>query len=360
MISVTAPINSLSFGNVSFNILKEIYLATGGADCPIFPIGKVDLSPFEVTEDFKNWLDLNIDKALLSHKRDNKNLKIWHIQGLLESVSEKPSSLTFHETSSLTPEEANVLSQQNKVFVTSKYSKSIFERYGVNTIYAPLGFDNTHFFKTDKKYLGDSVITFGLYGKLEERKNTLRILKAWGRKFGNKKEYSLNCLIYNPFSSTSEQSAQILSCFERNEKPFNVNILPFQSTNKDYNDCLNAADIDLTGLSSCEGFNLPAFQSTCLGKWTIYLNAHVHKDYATEDNSILVEPSEEMKLAEDGKFFVKGKKVNQGKWHDFEEEKLEEALEKAVVLAKTPNPEGEKLKEKFTYKKTVEILLNNL
>ena len=69
----------------------------------------------------------------------------------------------------------------------------------------------------------------------------------------------------------------------------NINFLPYLKTNSEVNDFLNAIDIDLSGLSGGEGWNLPSFNATALGKWSIVLNATSHTDWATQSNSILVE-----------------------------------------------------------------------
>ena len=62
----------------------------------------------------------------------------------------------------------------------------------------------------------------------------------------------------------------------------NINFLPHLKTNSEMNELYNSIDINLSGLSGAEGWNLPAFNSTCLGKWSIVLNATSHKDWATE------------------------------------------------------------------------------
>ena len=69
----------------------------------------------------------------------------------------------------------------------------------------------------------------------------------------------------------------------------NVNFLPRLKTNSEMNDLMNSIDIDLSGLSNREGWNLPSFNATALGKWSIVSNCSAHKDWATNENSILVE-----------------------------------------------------------------------
>jgi glycosyltransferase involved in cell wall biosynthesis len=331
-----------------------------GEEISVLPIGGTDLSAFKVSEDFTKWLTESIERGIKNHSRKDKGIKLWHIQGLSESFQEHPCSLTFHETDRLTDVEVNILKQQKTVFVTSNYTKEVFEKHGLkNVVYCPLGFDDFHFHKTNKRYLGKNVKTFGLYGKLESRKNTIRVLSAWIKKFGNKDGYALNCAISNSFIPEPQFKALIASTFPNGEQPFNVNFINFQKTLEEYNDVLNAADVDLTGLSSCEGFNLPTFQSLCLGKWSVCLDAHVHKDFANKSNAILVNPTG-TRPAEDGIFFRQGYFVNQGEWADFTDEDLDTAFDRAVEVAKTPNPNGEALAKEFTWDRTVDTILENL
>ena len=90
---------------------------------------------------------------------------------------------------------------------------------------------------------------------------------------------------------------------------------------------------------------IPAFNATCLGKWSIVLNATSHKDQANKENKI-IEPSGKID-AYDGVFFKKGGPFNQGKIFDFSEESFFDALDIAVNKNKSENKEGLKLKDNF-------------
>ena len=136
----------------------------------------------------------------------------------------------------------------------------------------------------------------------------------------------------------------------------NVNFLPFLPKNSQVNDYLNSIDIDIGGMSGAEGWNLPAFNSTCLGKWSIVLNSTSHKEWATQENCILIEPDGKEPIY-DGIFFNEGSDFNQGNMYTFDEDELMSAMDKAEVLCKNENKEGLKLKNKFTYKKTLEKIL---
>ena len=121
-----------------------------------------------------------------------------------------------------------------------------------------------------------------------------------------------------------------------------------------YNDFLNSGNIIL-GMSGAEGWGLPEFQSIALGKHGVILNAPSYKDWATTENSTLVEPSGKID-SEDGIFFKKGNPFNQGNIYTFDEEAFingcEEAIEK--YKASPVNTEGVKLQEQFPYSATAD------
>ena len=145
-----------------------------------------------------------------------------------------------------------------------------------------------------------------------------------------------------------------------NERYFNITFLPMMQTNETYNDYLNSCNI-VIGMSGGEGWGLPEFQSVCLGKHAVILNAHSYKMWANESNSVLVNPTGKIP-AEDGVFFKKDSPFNQGNIFDFNEDEFISACEEAVKRYKSNpiNEEGVKLKEEFTYSKTLDQILSHL
>lgn len=122
------------------------------------------------------------------------------------------------------------------------------------------------------------------------------------------------------------------------------------------NELYNSIDIDLSGLSGAEGWNLPAFNCTALGKWSIVLNATSHKDWANKSNSVIVNPSGKEEIY-DNIFFSEGQAFNQGNLNVFSEDDFYESVELAISKQKEPNKEGLKLKDKFNYKNTIKQLI---
>jgi len=351
---VNAPINALSFGNVSVNILRE--LQKKNIDLIFFPIGdKAELDVYDkIDSEFVKYLQNATNTRYEKIDKNVPTLKLWHIFGSETRYTKNQSLFTFHEVSELTSVEKNLLNLQDRVFVSSNYTKNIFELNGIeNVTHVPLGFDND-FHITNRTYLPDK-IHFGILGKFENRKNTARIIKTWLKLFGNKPEYQLSCAITNPFLDKAKFQNEMLKMLEGKHYN-NLNFIPYMQTNSEVNDYLNSIDIDLGGLSGAEGWNLPSFNATALGKWSVVMNATAHKDWATSSNSILVEPSS-LKDCYDGVFFHKGQAFNQGQFFDITDQEMENAILKSISYAKTLNTEGLKLQKQFTYEKTVETIL---
>ena len=346
------PINSLSFGNVSLNLLKQMFKKK--MDVGIFPIGNPDVAAFApMYAGFKNWIEESINDRYKKLDKEKKTLQLWHLNGSESRVTKNQTLYTFYELDQPTDTEKNLAELQDSIiFSNSSAAKS----FGMPSAHVPLGFDES-FFETGKTYL-EGKTHFGIMGKLEKRKHTEKIIKAWIKRYGNNYKYQLTCCITNPFYKKEQMESAIMEITGR-QKYGNVNFLPFLPKNSQVNDYLNSIDIDLGGMSGAEGWNLPSFNATCLGKWSIVLNSSAHKDWATENNSILVEPSGKEPVY-DGIFFKEGSDFNQGNIYTFSEDEFIEAMNKAESKLGKKNTEGIKLKDKFSYSSTLNSILDKI
>lgn len=352
-----APFNSLSLGNVSVNFLRELFKRD--IKINVYPISeRYDLSAYnKLDEEFIENFKICQLNSLSNFKKETKTLKVWHIKDCHKTLGENQYLYTFYEVDSPTKEEINIVKAQKHVFFSSSEACEIFKFNGCDNVsHVPLGFDED-FSITDRKYLPKDVIHFGLIGKIEKRKNTAALLKLWADIFGNNNKYQLSCLINNPFLDKSTQ--EIVDSIFNGATYSNINLLPHLKTNEEVNHLMNSIDIDLSGLSNGEGWNLPSFNCTCLGKWSLVTNCSSHKDWATKENSILVEP-DGMQECYDGVFFREGLPFNQGQYYKISHQPVRDAIKKAVSKCKTINKEGVKLQEKFTYKKTIDQILSTM
>ena len=350
------PINSLSFGNVSFNLLREMFKR--GMTVAHFPIGNPDASVFNsIDKDFQEWLQGSISNRFKIINKDIPTLQLWHINGSENRITKDHHLLTFYELDSPTDIEKNLVNIHDEVLFSSSHAERSFKSIGCrNTSSVPMGFD-PDFHKTGKEYLKDK-IHFGLMGKFEKRKHTAKLLRLWAKKYGNNYNYQLSCCINNSFMKPEQLNSLIGEALE-GERYGNINFLPFLKTNAEMNELLNAIDIDLTGLSGAEGWNLPSFNATALGKWSIILNHTSHKDWANESNSILIEPSGK-ENAHDGMFFHKGADFNQGNINTFNDDEVISKMEEAENKCKQENKEGLKLQDLFPYSKTLDSIISRI
>ncbi len=348
------PLNSTSLGQVSLAILRELFKRK--IEINLFPIGGIDLATQKEDQDFISWIQKSILSAPKEHNKNIPIFKLWHINGSLESFSNKQVLLSFYEVDSPTPVEVNIVKNNEKLLLSSNYAVTLFKSLGINNIeFLPLAFDSTHFNKIPQRQKNG--IHFGLFGKLEpQRKRHLKTLSLWAKKYGNNSNYSLNCAIFNHFIDSNVQSQMITQALN-GQKYFNINFLNYMPSNEMYNDLLNNTDIVLA-MSGGEGWGLPEFQSVALGKHCVGLNAHAYKDWMTEKNTVLVQPNSKIPCY-DNVFFRQGDSFNQGNIFDWDDQEFLNALDKAELKYKENpiNTEGLKLQEQFTYSKMVDSIL---
>ena len=348
------PLNGVSFGQVSTALLREFHQR--GVQPFLFTVGQSDLSSQETTTDFNKWIEAGIKKSFEEYDRDIPIFKLWHLNhDSLTSYAKEQTLFTFYELDHPTSIEVNIAKNQKNIIVSSNYSKEVLESYGVdNCRYIPLGFDKDNFHVKKEDYLKGKIV-FNLTGKLEKRKHHKKVIQTWLKKYGNNKDYVLQCAIANPFIKEEDFKSHVSQIME-GKSYFNINFLGMMQKNVLYNDFLNSGNIIL-GMSGAEGWGLPEFQSVALGKHSVILNASAYKDWATEENSVLVE-SNGKEDAADGVFFKKGSPYNQGQIFTFDEDAFIEGCEKAIerYKASPENTSGLELQEEFTYKKTVDAI----
>jgi hypothetical protein len=349
------PLNSTSLGQVSLGILRELF--NRKLEINLFPIGGIDLSTQKQDSEFLSWIQSSILSSLSTHSKKTPIFKLWHLNGSLESFSEKQVLLSFYEVDSPTAVEINIVRNNKKVLFSNTYTVDLFKSLGAENVeFLPLAFDSNHFYQTTKRKIEG--IQFGLFGKLEpQRKRHLKTLTLWAKKYGNNPNYRLNCAIFNHFLDPTVQS-QIINQALNGQKYFNINFLNFMQSNEMYNDLLNNTDIVLA-MSGGEGWGLPEFQCVALGKHCLGLNAHAYKDWMTEKNSVLIQPNSKIPCY-DNVFFRQGDNFNQGNIFDWNDQEFLDGLDKVESRYKENpiNTEGLKLQEKFTYSKMVDSILD--
>ena len=344
-ITFNVALNSLSFGQTSIALLREAYNAN--LDCCIFPIGQqIDISAQVQDEGFNKWLQHTIQSSPKKHSRDNRIIKLWHINGSLESYGKEQELITFLETDQITDYELNTLKNQKTVWVTSRYTKKVMEDAGLNNIkYLQLGFDTHNFKKLNKRYYDSGITVIGLGGKFEDkRKAHGQTIRALLDNYGNNSKFMLHFAVTNPFFK-QEDNEKIIQQLTQGKKYTNVVWVPLMATNQQYNDFQNSCDI-WCATSNAEGYDLPAYQALSLGKKVVAVNAHVYPDYLNHENSFLFEASGKQ-TCYDGVFFHNGHPFNQGNFFSWKTEDFINKINEAISSANKPQITPRTYKEVF-------------
>jgi len=357
-LSFDVPLNSVSFGQVSFALLRECHKRD--MRVLISLMDGPDLASQSVDTSFFGWLEAALKDYPSLQSKDIPAFKIWHLAADSHKfISNNQCLMTFHELDSLTKLEANVAKNNEKLIVTSRFTKDVVEASGAPCHYVPLAFDEANFKVMDKEYHDDDRVVFNLSGKFEFRKHHAKILGAWAKKYGNDKKYALQCAVFNPFLDAQTNNGLVAEALDQ-VRYFNISFMPKMQTNDQYNDYLNSSSI-MIGMSGGEGWGLPEFQSVALGKHAVILDAHGYKEWANKENSVLVDSTSKIDCA-DGVFFKKGAETNQGQIFDWNEDDFISGCEEAVerVRANRINEKGLELQEKFTYSRTLDGILDVL
>ena len=227
------PLNGVSFGQVSTLFLRELFRRDPFSVVPLFIIGdKADFSSQSLGDNddsssgkpFLDWVNRNIEEAFLNYSIDDPCIKLWHLNGGLESLSKIRNLITFYELDQPTKTEIKIAQSVDNLLVSNSYCKEVFESCSAKATVIPLAFDSYNFKKIEKKYFDDDRITFNLCGKFEHRKHHKKIINAWAKKYGNNKKYSLQCAVYNPFLN-EELNKQLFSESVGSEHYYNINFL---------------------------------------------------------------------------------------------------------------------------------------
>ena len=143
-LNLVAPINKVSYGYASINILKE--LDKLGVEVSLFPL---NLERIDVDSEEDKAI---VQKCMNYAKFYNVNapsLKIWHQNELSLIGNGKKFALSFWEMDRFDQLELHHLNSVDHVLVTSEWGKEILQSAGIETVdVIPLGVDR-NVFKTD-------------------------------------------------------------------------------------------------------------------------------------------------------------------------------------------------------------------
>jgi glycosyltransferase involved in cell wall biosynthesis len=342
-IYLTAPINDLSYGIVSRNILDELVKKR---TVLLSVLGRQEILNKNIHESIRNFQEVKVDNITSS-------VKIYHQFDLAHHIGKgNHIGFPFFELDEFSDLEKKHLSLQDVILVASNWAKEIVEsQIETKCEVVPLGVD-TDIFYPNPQHTNSCV--FLNIGKMEYRKGHDIILKACKRVFKGKNDCMLWMVSNNPFvdcSSFEKEYRQTLGS--------NVAFLPKVSNQNEIAAIINRSNYGIYPFRS-EGWGLPIMESLACGLPVAATNYSAPTEYLTEDNSYMIN-HRDMEPAFDGTFFD----GSIGRWAKLDEkyeDDLVDIMEHMYSEWKNGdhivNLKGIETSLMYTWEKTVEGILD--
>lgn len=351
-LNLHAPINSLGYGVVGYNIWKRLSRLM---DVTLFPIGHGIFPP---TDDGNKSIDPMISNAISSDvakqfKFDSSlpTLKIWHENQLAERIgSGKYYAWPFFEISKFDKRRITHMQSVDQIVVSSEWAKNIVEEnmtLKAEPIVVECGVDRSIFHQEVKPrdisptFYTQETSRYSPYvflncGKWEVRKGHDVLHKAFKDAFPPNiyPDVELWMMTSNPFLTDSERGYWE-SLYKSDPRIKILDRVDFQT---ELAAVMAGANCGVFP-SRAEGWNLEILEMMSMGKQVITTNYSAHTQFCNEKNSLLIDIEKEEPIY-DGKFF----KGDNGVWASLEGNaynQLVSHMRKAYGMGKTEvNLEG--------------------
>lgn len=358
-INLMAPVNSLGYGVVGLNAVKEL---SNKSEVSLFPIGGIEVTSQQDADIIKSCVD---KQDLFDPKAPC--LRIWHQFSMAEQIGNGlRCGFPIFELDQFNKKELHHLNSLDKVFVCSNWAKEVVSSQLYNTYkrldlnnnihVAPLGVD-TSLFKPREKSGGPT--RFVNIGKWEYRKGHDVLAEAFNKAFESDDDVQLYMMNHNPFLN-QEQEREWVSLYKNSKLGDKVHMIPRVRTHVQVADIMQDMDCGVFP-SRAEGWNLEAIEMLACGKKLIITNYSAHTEFCNEDNSLLVNVDSK-EDAYDGIWFH-----GQGQWAEIGDSQIDQMCEHMRAVhkekqenGKIDNSSGVETADKFSWSGMADRILENI
>ncbi|NVM37567.1 MAG: glycosyltransferase [Candidatus Lokiarchaeota archaeon] len=295
-LNLNAPINSLGYGVVGYNIWKSLN-SCPDTDITLFPISNQVSTPCLINENQKLLLQSSIQKQDI-FDATSPTLKIWHENQLADRIGKgKFIAWPFFEVNKFDNRRRSHLQSVDEIIVSSKWAKQIVEKYVGSCVHVvPCGVDRHIFNETTNKPNTSKCIFFNC-GKWEIRKGHDVLHKAFKDAFPMNQNVELWMMTENPFLNQQEKSY-----WESKYKEDRIKLIPRVQWQEELANIISSVHCGVFPARS-EGWNLEILEMMSMGKKIITTNYSAHTEFCNQENCNLINIEQEEPIF-DGKWFV--------------------------------------------------------
>jgi len=324
-VNMYSPICRTSYGIVSFLMMKEM-AKSGKFNMTYSPIGGTDLTSFQGMD--MEWL-IKASKSAEMFDSNAPCFKIFHENKMDSRIgSGKLVGYSFFEGDKLSETAVHHASQCDTFCVSSQWAKDVALNSGVTSpveiLHPVIDYDlcrKSVARYTETKPKRNEIVKFLHIGKMEDRKNQIDMIKAFGEAFDQFDPVELHIMWDSPFNTQGQAEAR-QKAIQDSPLSHKIKILGGKQL---YSDVISLyGDYDVyVSLSRAEGWDMPLFEALSCGMTAIATNVTAHTEFIDKDNCVMVE-SKRMIPAVDGVWFF-----GDSDWHDFSKDDIVSSFQEA-------------------------------
>lgn len=341
-LNLNVPINTLSYGLTSFNILRELLKID--VNVALWPIGKSEV------DSQAHPLGQKIVESAINNGRYFENpqatcLRIFHQFSMAERIGTgRAIGFPIFELDTFNEVEKRHLRSLDQIFVTSEWGREVIKNNGIDVTCSvvPLGYDPEIFKPSENRVVRNKAFTFGNVGKYEKRKGHDELVEIFNKAFEPSDDVQLLIACENPFPNSGvDEFKKRAKMTKMGDK---IRFIPRLQSQLELADFYTICDC-MVFPSRAEGWNLPLLESLAMNKICIATNYSAHTEFCTSLECYLVN-IDKLEPANDGIWFH-----GQGNWAsigDYEKEQFIRYMRLAQRDRQVMNP----IAGKFTWANT--------
>lgn len=352
-LNLVAPCNFLGYGTVGYNLLIRLARLF---DVAYWPKGQVE---YPIPPEFVSTVKQAIERQA-NFNYSAPCLKIWHQHDMAEVVGRGVlMGMPIFELDDFDSREKHHLEYLDRIFVCSKWAKEVVcsktsvDCNFVNVV--PLGVDRSIFYDSPPINKGPTV--FLNIGKWEIRKGHDILIQAFNEAFRKDDNVELWMMNHNPFLSPSQEKTWV-DYYTTGELASKIKIIPRVRTQQELAEVMRHAHCGVFP-ARAEGWNLELLEMMSCGREVITTNYSAHTEFATDENSWLID-IDEVEPAFDGIWF-NGDKGNWAKLGTEQISQIAGSMRDVHLLRQSSfgtieNKAGVATAEKFSWEASADLI----